>query len=89
LVTVQKRLAYWGKSIFMYHRLTLRADVRNSVIASDVGIAGPAPSTVTAKAPAAFAKVRASSIVFPRASAVAKAPQNASPAAVVSTTLTG
>src|SRR3954453_1631341 len=53
-----------------------------------VGNDGSAPSTVTACAPAALARRRLSGTDRPSASDAAKQPQNASPAAVVSTART-
>src|SRR5262245_60769625 len=55
-------------------------------ISSRRGSDGSAPSFVQASAPPAAPHTAASGTAFPAASAATKAPQNASPAAVVSTT---
>jgi hypothetical protein len=62
--------------------------VRSASTSADVGRDGSAPGTVTAWAPAAEARRSASSTERPAAIAAAKHPQNASPAAVVSTAST-
>src|ERR1700755_3566915 len=61
----------------------------SSSTARRLGSDGCAPRPVVAKAPAALAKRQASSIDFFSASATPRAPQKASPAAVVSTLVTG